>query len=120
MFSHAILDIRAAQAEWEPQARALAEKLVSASPSEHTKLLTDFAAKVHAGWWDLFWALMGKYNDGYVVTHGKDGAVTSAAVGYPSWWLKAEGRGLRPRPGRAQRLLRELEEPHGCRRQDDG
>lgn len=89
MFSHAILDIRAAQAAWEPQAEALAEKLRLASPSEHTKLLADFAAKVHAGWWDLFWSLMGKYNDGYVVTHAKDGSVTSTAVGYPSWWLKA-------------------------------
>lgn len=91
MFSHAILDIRAAQAEWEPQAQVLAERLVSASPAEHTKLLADFAAKVHAGWWDVFWSLVGKYNDGYVVTHSKDGAVTSTAVGYPSWWLKDVG-----------------------------
>jgi len=89
MFSHAIVDIRAAQAELEPKAQALAAELRHAKMEEHDGQLVAFASKVHGAWWDLFWSLVGKYNDGYVVTHGAGGAVNSAAVGYPSWWLKA-------------------------------
>merc|ERR1719325_245483 len=89
MFSRAILDIRAAQNELELKSQALAATLRYAQAAEHNDQLETFASKVHGAWWDLFWSLVGKYNDGFVVTHGEDGAVSSAAVGYPAWWLKA-------------------------------
>jgi dipeptidase len=89
MFSHAIVDIRAAQAGWELQASDLAAELMTVEPEQQTSLLAEFAAKLRSGWWDLFWSLVGKYNDGYVITHSPDGTVTSTAVGYPSWWLEA-------------------------------
>jgi len=91
MFSHAIVDIRAAQAELEPKAEALAAMLQHAGAAEHNSQLATFASNLRGAWWDLFWSLVGKYNDGYVVTHGGGGAVSSAAVGYPAWWLKAVG-----------------------------
>jgi len=89
MFSRAIVDIRAAQAEWEPRAQRLVSMLATTTAKSHTKLLADFADKVHNAWWDLFWSLMGKYNDGYVISRSSDGTVTSTAVGYPLWWLQA-------------------------------
>merc|ERR1712039_366811 len=89
MFSRAIVDIRAAQNELELKSQALAATLRYAQAVEHNDQLETFASKVHGAWWDLFWSLVGKYNDGFVVTHGEDGAVSSAAVGYPAWWLKA-------------------------------
>jgi len=89
MFSHAIVDICAAQAQWEPRAQQLADTLATAAAASHSELLAEFAEKVHAAWWDLFWSLMGKYNDGYVISRSPEGAVTSTAVGYPSWWLQA-------------------------------
>merc|ERR1712066_721510 len=73
----------------EDKARHLIPALATASVEEQTKVLDDHAKEVHAAWWDLFWDIMGKYNDGYVVTHSADGAFTSTPVGYPSWWLKA-------------------------------
>jgi len=91
MFSRAIVDIRAAQADLEPKAQALAAALRHADATEHDGQLATFASTVHGTWWNFFWSLMGKYNDGYVVTHGGDGSVSSAAVGYPAWWLKQVG-----------------------------
>eukprot|EP00420_Gonyaulax_spinifera_P024276 CAMPEP_0197902330 /NCGR_PEP_ID=MMETSP1439-20131203/53177_1 /TAXON_ID=66791 /ORGANISM="Gonyaulax spinifera, Strain CCMP409" /LENGTH=578 /DNA_ID=CAMNT_0043523345 /DNA_START=49 /DNA_END=1785 /DNA_ORIENTATION=- len=89
MFSRAIADIRRAQAEFEPMAHELAAKLASSAAHDQSMALEYFAEKAHTKWWDLFWSLMGKYNDGYVVTRDAQGAVTSTAVGYPSWWLEA-------------------------------
>jgi len=91
MFSHAIVDIRAAQVEQEQRAHLLASTLATATDSSanQTELLRIHASEVHNAWWELFWMLMGKYSDGYVVTHGPSGDVTSTAVGYPSWWLES-------------------------------
>lgn len=89
MFSHAIKDIRAEQVKLEAPLFELAQKLVTTPASMHNKLLADTAAKMHSAWWDMFFFLMGKYNDGYIISHGADGSVTSTAVGYPSWWLEA-------------------------------
>jgi len=91
MFSHAIKDIRAAQDKLETPNFELAEKLNTAPVESHNALLKKVAETVLSGWWDTFFELMGKYNDGYVVTHNKDGSFTSTALGYPSWWLKAAG-----------------------------
>jgi dipeptidase len=91
MFSHAIKDIRAAQEKLEAPLFQLAEELISAPASQHNEMIAKAAEQNFDGWWDLFFDLMGKYNDGYVITHGEDGAITSTAVGYPSWWLKAAG-----------------------------
>merc|ERR1712226_1374419 len=89
MFSHVIRDIRKAQVVQEEKAQHLISALATASATDQTKILDDHAKDVHAAWWDLFWDIMGTYNDGYIVTHGADGAFTSTPVGYPSWWLKA-------------------------------
>jgi len=89
MFSRAIVDIRAAQDAWEQQSHALADELRSSNVASHDDKIQDFASKVHAAWWDLFWDLMGKYSDGYVVTRDQNGAPTSTAVGYPDWYLKS-------------------------------
>jgi len=88
-FKLAIKDIRAAQVQLEAPFFKLAEDLVTTPAAQHNKLLADVAAQVHTSWWDTFFDLMGKYNDGYVVTHAADGTATSTAVGYPAWWLKA-------------------------------
>jgi len=91
MFNRAIVDIRAARAALEPQALELAAELNKAEPNSHFQLLAQFATKVHTEWWDLFWNLMGTYNDGFIITHGKDSSFTTAPVGYPAWWLKEVG-----------------------------
>eukprot|EP00931_Biecheleriopsis_adriatica_P072981 TRINITY_DN47359_c0_g1_i1.p1 TRINITY_DN47359_c0_g1~~TRINITY_DN47359_c0_g1_i1.p1 ORF type:complete len:596 (-),score=88.39 TRINITY_DN47359_c0_g1_i1:45-1790(-) len=98
MFSHAIQDVRTAQAELEAPLFKLAERLVTAPAAEHNSLLEQAAEQVHSRWWDLFWDLMGKYNDGYIISRNKDGTINSEAVGYPSWWLKAAnfGDGIGP------------------------
>lgn len=89
-FAMAIKDIRAAQVKMEAPNFALAERLVTAPAADHNRLLQEVAATMFEGWWDTFFELMGKYNDGYVITHAaSNGAPTSTAVGYPSWWLKA-------------------------------
>jgi dipeptidase len=88
MFSHAIIDIRERQRQIEKGSMALASLLHTSSES-HTEQIDKHASSVHAAWWDLFWDLMGKYADGYVVTRDTKGAVTSAAVGYPEWYLNA-------------------------------
>merc|ERR1712032_1376928 len=51
--------------------------------------LAGFADKLHAAWWNLFWSLMAKYSDGYVVTRDEHGTATSESVGCPSWYLDA-------------------------------
>lgn len=89
MFSHVILDIRAAQAEQESKARTFASALQHAPAEEHASRLARQATDVHSAWWNLFWTLVGKYNDGYIITHGPKGDFTSKAVGYPKWWLDA-------------------------------
>eukprot|EP00928_Gymnodinium_smaydae_P055262 TRINITY_DN38852_c0_g1_i1.p1 TRINITY_DN38852_c0_g1~~TRINITY_DN38852_c0_g1_i1.p1 ORF type:complete len:588 (-),score=56.15 TRINITY_DN38852_c0_g1_i1:110-1873(-) len=89
MFSHVIKDIRAAQADQEDKSKEFAAQLAKAPAEEHNARLAKQAAEVHAAWWEVFWSLMGKYNDGYIITHGAGGAVTSTAVGYPKWWLEA-------------------------------
>mmetsp|Transcript_144816 Transcript_144816/g.250682 ORF Transcript_144816/g.250682 Transcript_144816/m.250682 type:complete len:578 (+) Transcript_144816:75-1808(+) len=89
-FKRAIVDIREAQAKLEATSLEVGTKLESEpSNGNQNQLIEGIASKVHSGWWDLFFFLMGKYTDGYVVTHEKDGSVTSTQVGYPSWWLKA-------------------------------
>lgn len=90
-FKMAIQDIRAAQEKLEAPNIELAEKLVFAPAAEHNGLLEAAAQRDLSGWWDTFFELMGKYNDGYVITHKKDGSVDSTAVGYPEWYLKATG-----------------------------
>lgn len=90
MFSKAIVDVRAGQKRLEERAAEFAKALEGPSAEEQTSKIAGFAADVHAAWWDLFWTLMGKYNDGYVVTHEKgSGKPTAQAVGYPAWWLNA-------------------------------
>jgi len=89
MFSYAIKDVRAAQAKLEAPNFILAEKLRTAPASEHNGLLAEAAARDLSGWWDTFFELMGKYNDGYIITHAKDGSFTADTPGYPSWWLEA-------------------------------
>jgi dipeptidase len=88
-FVQAMKDVRAAQQKLEAPQFQFAEVLRTSEPAKHNLLLAANAKKAHEGWWDTFFSLMGKFNDGYVITHGKDGSVTSTAVGYPSWWLKA-------------------------------
>lgn len=90
VFNKAILDMREAQATMEAVSLEVATKLESEpSNGNQNKMLQEHADKIQSGWWDFFFFLMGKYNDGYVVTHDKSGSVTSTPVGYPSWWLKA-------------------------------
>lgn len=93
MFSKAILDIRAAQESLEPKAKAFAEslRLSDETGPAQSRRLADHAVEVLGAWWDLFFDLMGKYNDGYVVTYDGKGGFTSTAVGYPEWYLKAVG-----------------------------
>lgn len=89
-FKKAILDIRQAAKKLEAVTLEAGNNLKKESQEDsHNKVLGDVASETLSGWWDFFFELMGKYNDGYVVTHAKDGSVTSTAVGYPSWWLKA-------------------------------
>lgn len=88
-FALAIKDIHAAQKKLETPFFQLAEELVTAPVSSQNRLIEDIAGIAHSEWWDTFFDLMGKYNDGYVITHAEDGSPTSTAVGYPSWWLKA-------------------------------
>ena len=45
--------------------------------------------KVQNAWWQLGWKLVGKYQDGYVMSpEGKQ-----KSVGYPTWWLESVGFG---------------------------
>jgi len=90
-YSYAIKDVRAAQKKLEAPLFKLAERLVTADAGAHNQILQEAAETVHTAWWDTFFDLMGKYNDGYVITHAADGTVTSTAMGYPAWWLKAAG-----------------------------
>lgn len=89
MFSYAIVDIRKEQVEQERRSNLIASTLATSDSAKQTELLHSYASEVHGKWWDLFWMLMGKYNDGYIVTHGPSGDVTSTAVGYPKWWLES-------------------------------
>jgi dipeptidase len=89
MFNLAIKDIRVKQKALEDKSHALATSLQSAAPAKHNDMLGEFADKVHTTWWDLFWSLMYKYSDGYVVTRDASGAPVPTAVGYPSWYLEA-------------------------------
>lgn len=89
MFSYAIIDIRAAQVKQESHSNLLASALATSDPTKHTELLHSYASEVHTAWWDLFFELMGKYSDGYIVTRAQSGEVTSTAVGYPKWWLES-------------------------------
>merc|ERR550532_3921366 len=90
MFSRAIADVRAEQRRLEERAFAVAGSLEGAGAREQTSKIAALASEVRGAWWELFWSLVGKYNDGYVVTHAEgSGRPTSAAVGYPAWWLSA-------------------------------
>jgi len=89
-FNMAMADIRTVQVPLEKEGFALATQLTT-STSNHDSLLQAHAAKVFTRYWDLVWDLMGKYQDGYVVTHDASGAPNSVAVGYPKWWLDAVG-----------------------------
>merc|ERR1712080_467693 len=91
MFSRVMMDIRTEQAKLEGQALALAASLSTGAAEWHNIQIDEFANKVHTAWWDLFWFLMGKYNDGYIVSRNSNGVPAAAAVGYPKWWLKAVG-----------------------------
>ncbi|RMX64388.1 hypothetical protein KXD40_008017 [Peronospora effusa] len=46
----------------------------------------DFADHVVAQWWQLAWALVGKYSDGYMTTG--EAPEQQASIGYPTWWLQ--------------------------------
>jgi dipeptidase len=89
MFKYAIQDIRRAQNKLEEPNFRLAEILATVPAETHNLLLAEAAERVHAGWWDTFFELMGKYNDGYIIQHNADGSFTSTAMGLPAWWLKA-------------------------------
>ncbi|PIE55238.1 MAG: peptidase C69 [Dethiosulfovibrio peptidovorans] len=93
-------DVNLEQARWEKgffskqaEVEAKAEKLYKESPEKAVSYLTDYSydamEKVEKAWWTLAWNLVGKYQDGYVMSsEGKQ-----EKVGYPTWWLKAVGFG---------------------------
>ncbi len=93
-------DVNLEQARWEKsffskqaEVEAEAEKLYKESPEKAVSYLTDYSydamEKVEKAWWTLAWNLVGKYQDGYVMSsEGKQ-----EKVGYPTWWLKAVGFG---------------------------
>jgi len=130
MFSKAIVDIREQQAKVEPKCEAVAESLrkSSESPSKQSEALAKLANEVHGEWWDLFWNLMGKYSDGYVVNRDpKTGSFTPEQPGYPAWWLStvdfAHGvacpaesfQNLHDRMSAAAKVMDEIEkERHGA------
>merc|ERR1712157_308411 len=90
-FSKAIVDIRMKQQEIERHISSFEASLVAGlTPQAQTEGIETMAIDVRQRWWDMFWSLVGKYNDGYIVAHDAlNGKFTSTAVGYPSWWLEA-------------------------------
>jgi len=87
-FSRAIVDIRAAQVPLEAEGHKLAADLAFHALEAHNDLIASHAERVHTAWWDLFWDLMGKYSDGYVVNRDAEGHPKPTQVGYPSWYLE--------------------------------
>ncbi len=93
-------DVNLEQAKWEgdffakqADVEAKAQKLYKKDPKQAVSYLTDYSyksmEKVQKAWWTLAWQLVGKYQDGYVMSpEGKQ-----EKIGYPTWWLKAVGFG---------------------------
>lgn len=89
MFNRAIIDIRRAQVVWDQQAQELEAILKNLAAVDHNSKLLGFADNLHTAWWNLFWSLMAKYSDGYVVTRDEHGTPTPESIGCPSWYLDA-------------------------------
>ncbi len=95
-----IVDINNEQQRWEKeffmQQNAVekeAAELYKKDPSKAVAFLTDYTysnmEKVQDAWWSLAWKLVGKYQDGYVMSpEGKQ-----EQLGYPTWWLESVGFG---------------------------
>ncbi len=95
-----IKDVNAEQAKWEKEffmQQTAVEKeaadLYKKDPKKAVSYLTEYTCgnmeKVQNAMWNLAWKLVGKYQDGYVMSEeGKQ-----QSVGYPTWWLEAVGFG---------------------------
>ncbi|MCF4114053.1 MULTISPECIES: dipeptidase [Dethiosulfovibrio] len=95
-----IKDVNAEQQKWEKeffmQQNAVEKEAVDLykkDPKKAVAYLTDYTygnmEKVQNAMWGLAWKLVGKYQDGYIMTpEGKQ-----QSVGYPTWWLEAVGFG---------------------------
>lgn len=95
-----INDVNAEQSKWEtaffekqPSVEKEAADLYGQDPKKAQAFLTNYTCdnmeKVQNAAWDLAWKLVGKYQDGSVMT--EEGVQQS--VGYPTWWLEAAGFG---------------------------
>jgi len=49
----------------------------------------DQTSHVVSRWWDLFWAIITRYHDGYRLDEPHSPDFTSTPLFYPTWWLKA-------------------------------
>jgi dipeptidase len=95
-----IKDVNAEQQKWEKEffmqqnsVEKEAVDLYKKDPKKAVAYLTDYTygnmEKVQNAMWGLAWKLVGKYQDGYIMTpEGKQ-----QSVGYPTWWLEAVGFG---------------------------
>ena len=106
VYSHAIEDVKAAQAEWEdgaidraPAIEKTAFELHRQDPGLAVEFLTDYtnnyAEKVIDAWWDLGNNLLVKYNHFRIYDAEKR---RSGPLDVPEWWKKAviEHDGLKP------------------------
>jgi len=98
-----IEDIKAAQNELEgdffamqPAIEQAALEMYKTDPTLAVKFLTDYsnscANKTVDTWWELADKLIVKYNDGYVNIYPE---VSRKSPGYPEWWLKEVGYGMK-------------------------